>query len=50
MADIAERARELQASINQQMKTPAAILLPAPVRECIRQLAAIVAELAERKV
>lgn len=44
-----ERARALEKRVRSLLNGPSAFLLPAPVREVIRDLAALVRELAELK-
>lgn len=46
MADLANEARELRQRIETLTKSPAAILLPEPVRAAIRDLARLVEALA----
>lgn len=44
-----ERARELQQQLEGHLKTPGALLLPAPVRQWLRDVAALLVSLADGK-
>jgi hypothetical protein len=44
-----ERARELQTQLDAHLKNPGALLLPAPVRQWIRDVAALLVTLADGK-
>lgn len=47
-APLLPRARALQARIAQQLNTPAALLVPAGVRQAVAELGELVADLAAR--
>ena len=46
MSALTERAAKVQRDAESLTKSPAALLLPAPARELIRQLAALVSDMA----
>lgn len=49
MNETVKRAQALEARVSSLLKSPAALMLPAPVREVIRDLAALVRTLAEHQ-